>query len=178
MLAGPLLAGRLGVANAYGTAVGDDKLTHAYVHDIIRYYLGEKPLVPSVETLDLARPEHMERALDTLESLVVKPRRGHGGIGVVIAEGATRQELDALRERVRADPAGHVAQPLVRLSRHPTVIGDGVAARHVDLRPFVFLHGPDEPHVLPGGLTRVALEEGAMVVNSTQSGGAKDTWVV
>jgi uncharacterized circularly permuted ATP-grasp superfamily protein len=178
MLGPPLRAGRVGVLNAFGTGVADDKLAHAYVEDLVRFYLGEEPLLPSVPTLDLGRPGALEQALDTLEELVVKPRAGHGGHGVVIGAVATPSQLDAVRRRLRAAPDLHIAQPLVVLSTHPTVVGDALEDRHVDLRPFVFLHGPDDARVLPGGLTRVALERGAMVVNSTRNGGAKDTWVL
>ncbi len=170
-------AGTLGVVNAYGTQAGDDKLAHAYVETMIRFYLGEAPLLPSVPTLDLGRPEALEQALDTLEDLVVKPRNGYGGIGVVIVSQITREEVEALRDRLREDPTGYIAQPRVALSSHPTVIDGRLEPRHVDLRPFVFLHGPGDARVLPGGLTRVALGEGQLVVNSTQNGGVKDTWV-
>ena len=151
---------------------------HAYVEDMVRFYLGEEPLLRSVPTLDLARPEHRERALDEAAELVFKPRDGYGGAGVVIGPHADPKDVEEVRRRVREDPGAYVAQPLVMLSRHPTVIDGLLEPRHVDLRPFVFLHGPDDARVLPGGLTRVAFDEGALVVNSTQNGGAKDTWVI
>ena len=178
LLGGPLRAGTLGVVNAFGTGVADDKLTHAYVDDMVRFYLGEEPEIASVPTLDLARPDHLERALDTFAELVVKPRAGHGGIGVMICPHAEPADVAALRDRVRASPREWVAQPLVTFSTHPTVVGGSLEPRHVDLRPFVFMHGLDHPRVLPGGLTRYATAEGALVVNSTQSGGFKDTWVL
>ena len=178
LLAGPLRAGTLGVVNAFGTGVGDDKLTHAYVEDMVRYYLGEEPAIRSVPTYDLARPDHLEQALDTFDDLVVKPRAGYGGIGVMICPHAEPADVDALRERVRESPRDWVAQPLVHLSTHPTLIDGRLSPRHVDLRPFVFMHGPDHPRVLPGGLTRFAVDEGALGVNSTQNGGFKDTWVL
>jgi uncharacterized circularly permuted ATP-grasp superfamily protein len=171
-------AGTLGLVNAFGTALADDKLTHAYVEDMVRFYLREEPLLASVPTLDLARPEHRERALDEADELVFKPRAGYGGVDVVIGPHADREAIEQIRARVRAEPGAYVAQPLVLLSRHPTVIDGALAPRHVDLRPFVFLHGPDDARVLPGGLTRVAFGEGALVVNSTQNGGVKDTWVL
>jgi uncharacterized circularly permuted ATP-grasp superfamily protein len=174
----PLHAGTLGVVNAFGTGVGDDKLTHAYVEDIVRYYLGEEPAIRSVPTYDLARPDHLERALDTFDALVVKPRAGYGGIGVMICPHAEPADVEALRERVRESPRDWVAQPLVDLSTHPTLVDGRLSPRHVDLRPFVFMHGADHPRVLPGGLTRYAVDEGALVVNSTQNGGFKDTWVL
>jgi uncharacterized circularly permuted ATP-grasp superfamily protein len=178
-LLGPAIrAGTVGVVNAFGTGVGDDKLTHAYVEDMIRFYLGEEPRMGSVQTLDLARRDHLERALDTFGDLVVKPRAGHGGIGVTICPHAAPEDVETLRERVRAEPEAWVAQPLVALSTHPTLVDGALAPRHVDLRPFVFMHGPDHPRVMPGGLTRYAVDEGALVVNSTQNGGFKDTWVL
>jgi uncharacterized circularly permuted ATP-grasp superfamily protein len=170
--------GTLGVVNAFGSGLADDKLVHAYVEDMVGFYLGEEPLLRSVPTLDLARPEHRERALDEAAELVFKPRNGYGGDGVVIGPHAEASAIEEVRRRVEKDPSAYVAQPLVMLSRHPTVIDGLLEPRHVDLRPFVFLHGPDDARVLPGGLTRVAFGEGALVVNSTQNGGAKDTWIV
>jgi uncharacterized circularly permuted ATP-grasp superfamily protein len=178
LLERPLRAGTLGVVNAFGTGVADDKLSHAYVGDMIRFYLGEAPRLDAVPTFDLGRPDAFEEVLDRLDELVVKPRDGHGGQGVVIGPHASRAELDAVRRALLDDPHAFVAQPVVTLSEHPTVVDGGLWPRHVDLRPFVFLHGPDDARVLPGGLTRVALDAGAMVVNSTQNGGAKDTWVL
>jgi uncharacterized circularly permuted ATP-grasp superfamily protein len=178
-LLGPAVrAGTVGIVNAFGCGVGDDKLTHAYVEDMVRFYLGEEPRLRSIQTLDLARPADLERALDTFADLVIKPRAGHGGIGVMICPHAEPADVDAAREVVRASPHEWVAQPFVELSTHPTLIDGALSPRHVDLRPFVFMHGPDHPRVLPGGLTRFAVDEGAMVVNSSQNGGFKDTWVL
>ena len=140
--------------------------------------MGEETRVRSAQTLDLARRDHLEQALDRFDELVIKPRAGHGGLGVLVCPLAERAEIDARREEVRRAPEQWVAQPLVELSTHPTLIDGELAPRHVDLRPFVFMHGPDHPRVMPGGLTRFALEEGAVVVNSTQHGGFKDTWVL
>ena len=178
LLAAPLRAGTLAVVNAFGTAVAGDKLAHAYVEDLVRFHLGEEPLLRSVETLDLGRPELLERAMDELETLVVKPRTGQGGIGVVICPHAEREDVEDLRTAIAAAPGEFVAQPLMDISVHPTVIDGALCPRRVDLRPFVFLRASGEAAVMPGGLTRVALGEGAMVVNSTQNGGAKDTWVL
>jgi uncharacterized circularly permuted ATP-grasp superfamily protein len=178
LLAPAISAGTVGVVNAFGTGVGDDKLTHAYVEDMIRFYLGEEPRVRSVQTLDLARRDHLEQALDRFDELVIKPRASQGGAGVMICPHAERAEVDELRERVREHPEQWVAQPLVDLSTHATLVDGALSPRHVDLRPFVFMHGPDQPRVMPGGLTRYAAEEGAVVVNSTQNGGFKDTWVL
>ena len=178
LLLEPLRAGTLGMGNAFGVGVADDKLTHAYVEEMVRFYLGEEPALGSVQTLDLGRPEVLEEALDHFEELVIKPRRGYGGIGVVICRDADPAAVEAARQAVRAHPAGYIAQRLVCLSTHPTVIDGRFARRHVDLRPYVFL-GPDERvHVMPGGVTRVALEDGALIVNASQNGGAKDTWVL
>jgi uncharacterized circularly permuted ATP-grasp superfamily protein len=178
LLAGPLRAGTLGVVNGFGTGVADDKLSHAYVETMIRFYLGEEPLVESVRTYDVGDPEVLEEVLDRLEELVVKPRDGHGGHGVVLGPHAEPADLEATRQELAVEPERFVAQPLVMLSEHPTVVDGELEGRHVDLRPFVFLHGPGDARVLPGGLTRVALDAGALVVNSTQNGGAKDTWVL
>ena len=178
LLAPAIRAGTVRVVNAFGTGVGDDKLTHAYVEDMIRFYLGQDPLMRSVQTFDLARREHLQEALDRFAELVIKPRAGHGGIGVLVCPLAEPEVVEAMRERVRADPEQWVAQPLVELSTHATLIEGELAQRHVDLRPFVFLHGPDRPRVMPGGLTRYARDEGQIVVNSIQNGGFKDTWVL
>jgi uncharacterized circularly permuted ATP-grasp superfamily protein len=175
---GRLLHGHVRVVNAYGVGVGDDKLTHAYVEAMVRYYLGEEPLLDSVRTYDLGRPEIASEVLDRIDELVIKPRAGYGGEGVVICPHASREDVAAVRDAVREAPEDYIAQELVPLSEHPTVIDGAVVDRHVDLRPFVFL-GPDgSGRVFPGGLTRVALDEGALVVNSSQNGGAKDTWVL
>jgi uncharacterized circularly permuted ATP-grasp superfamily protein len=178
LLEEPWLAGRLALVNAFGTGVGDDKLAHAYVEDMVRYYLGEEPLLASVRTYDLGRGEVLAEALDRLDELVVKPRVGHGGEGVVICPHAERADVERIRAAVAASPEEYIAQELVPLSRHATVLDGTLEPRHVDLRPFVFL-GPDgAAEVLPGGLTRVAFDAGALVVNSSQNGGAKDTWVI
>ncbi|MEA2291463.1 MAG: hypothetical protein QOF17_483 [Solirubrobacteraceae bacterium] len=178
LLHGPLRAGTLGVVNGFGTAVADDKLSHAYVAEMVRFYLGEEPLLESVPTFDLGDPERLEEVLDRLDEMVVKPRDGHGGRGVTLGPHASPAELDDVRRDLAAEPTRYIAQPLVLLSTHSTVIGGELRQRHVDLRPFVFLHEGGRARVLPGGLTRVALEAGAMVVNSTRNGGAKDTWVL
>jgi uncharacterized circularly permuted ATP-grasp superfamily protein len=178
MLLEPIREGRIAVVNAFGTGVADDKLTHAYVEDMIRFYLDEDPILPSVETFDLGRPEILERALDVFDELVVKPRGGYGGEGVAVLPHAEPWDVEAVRESVLEQPEAFVAQRMVNLSCHPTVIGGRLAPRHVDLRPFTYLGSDDEARVVPGGLTRVALDAGALVVNSSQNGGAKDTWVL
>jgi uncharacterized circularly permuted ATP-grasp superfamily protein len=171
-------AGTLGVVNAFGCGVGDDKLAHAYVEDMIRFYLGEEPALHSVSTLDLGRPEQLERALDTFADLVVKPRAGQGGIGVVVCPHAEAADVEELRDRVRDSPEEWVAQPFVELSLHATLVDGTIAHRHVDLRPFAFMQGAEGAQVLTGGLTRFAMDEGAVVVNTTLNGGFKDTWVL
>jgi len=178
MLLPPLRAGTLGLVNAFGTGIADDKLAHAYVEDMVRFHLGEEPLLRSVPTLDLCVPAQFERALDELETLVVKPRLGHGGHGVMVCPHAEREDIERMRAQLIAQPQDYVAQPTIEISLHPTVIEGDLQPRHVDLRPFVFLRGEGKAAVMPGGLTRVAFGEGAMVVNSTQNGGAKDTWVL
>jgi uncharacterized circularly permuted ATP-grasp superfamily protein len=178
LLAPALRAGGIRMVNCFGTGIGDDKLAHAYVPDIVRFYLGEEPLLGQVETFDLGEPRTLERALDVFDELVVKDRGSYGGLGVVVCPHADRADVEQLRARVRAAPQDYVAQRLVALSTHPTVVDGRLAPRHVDLRPYVLMSAPDAVEVLPGGVTRVALDEGALVVNSSQNGGAKDTWVL
>ena len=178
LLAEPWRAGRLGMVNGFGIGVGDDKLAHAYVEDMVRYYLEEEPTVSSVRTYDLGRPELLEEALDRFGELVIKPRAAYGGVGVVICPHAEPEDVEETRSKVVESPQDFIAQELIPLSCHPTVIDGELQPRHVDLRPFVFLGPDDEAGVLPGGLTRVAFDEGALVVNSSQNGGAKDTWVI
>jgi uncharacterized circularly permuted ATP-grasp superfamily protein len=170
-------AGHVTLANAIGNGVADDKLLYTYVPDLIRYYLHEEPIIPNVETYRLDDPSTVEDVLDNLATLVLKPVDGAGGKGIVIGPHADKSTLDTLRVAVRADPRGWIAQRPVALSTSPTLIGDRVAPRHIDLRPFAINDGSDV-WLLPGGLTRVALPEGALVVNSSQGGGSKDTWVL
>jgi uncharacterized circularly permuted ATP-grasp superfamily protein len=171
-------AGGVRLINCFGTGIADDKLAHAYVPDMIRFYLGEEPLLQQVETFDLGQPRTLQRALDVFDELVVKDRGSYGGTGVVVCPHAERADVEELRERVCAAPGEYVAQRLVGLSTHPTEIHGTLAPRHVDLRPFVLMSALDDIRVLPGGITRVALDPGALVVNASQNGGAKDTWVV
>jgi uncharacterized circularly permuted ATP-grasp superfamily protein len=171
------LHGHVRVVNAFGVGVGDDKLAHAYVEDMVRYYLGEEPRLRSVRTFDLGGPDVLTEALDRIDELVVKPRAGYGGDGVVICPHAEPADVERIRGAVQEAPEDYIAQELVPLSVHPTVIDGELVERHVDLRPFVFL-GDDDAFVMPGGLTRVAMDEGALVVNSSQNGGAKDTWIL
>ena len=144
---------------------------------MVRFYLGEEPLIESVKTWDLSTPRAMNEALDRLDELVVKPRAGHGGAGVVLGPLASDNERDQVRQALRNAPNDFIVQDFTPLSTHPTIVDGTLQARHVDLRPFIF-YGADEPVAMPGGLTRVALTEGEMIVNSSSGGGAKDTWVV
>jgi uncharacterized circularly permuted ATP-grasp superfamily protein len=173
-------AGTVTVANGIGTGVADDKAVFAYTPDMIRYYLGEEPLLPIVETHLLRDPDVRKRVIRDLDQFVVKPTGASGGYGVLIGPKATYRELAQMRDAIEKDPASFIAQPMVQLSAHPTYVGQGssiaLVPRHVDLRPFVLLGS--KARVLPGGLTRVALREGSMIVNSSQGGGSKDTWVV
>ncbi len=170
-------AGNVTIANAVGNGVADDKLTYTYIPDLIRYYLHEEPLLDNVESYRLDEPDVLARVLDTLDELVVKPVDGAGGAGIVIGPQASKTELATLRKKVAADPRGWMAQRPVALSTSPVLIGEGLAPRHIDLRPFAVNDGEDV-WLLPGGLTRVALPEGELVVNSSQGGGSKDTWVL
>ncbi len=170
-------AGSVTIANAVGNGVADDKLVYTYMPDLIRYYLGEEPLLANVDTWRLEEPDSLAEVLDRLDELVVKPVDGSGGKGIIIGPAAEPAELDAARRRLRADPRGWIAQPVVQLSTVPTLAEDSLRPRHVDLRPFAVNDG-DDVWVLPGGLTRVALQEGQLVVNSSQGGGSKDTWVL
>lgn len=177
---GLMLAARLGnvtIANAVGNGVADDKLVYTYLPALIRYYLGEEPKLKNVDTWRLEDPGALEEVLDRLDELVVKPVDGSGGKGLVVGPAATKSQLEELRRRLIADPRGWIAQPVVQLSTIPTLVEDGVRPRHADLRPFAVNDGRDV-WVLPGGLTRVALPEGQLVVNSSQGGGSKDTWVI
>ena len=169
-------AGNVGLANAIGTGVADDKSTYPYVPDMIRFYLGEEPILKNVPTWQCKRPEDLAHVMDKLAELVVKEVQGSGGYGMLIGPAASKAEIEAFRKRVRANPSNYIAQPTLSLSTCPTFVDKGVAPRHVDLRPFV-LSGK-EARLVPGGLTRVALREGSLVVNSSQGGGTKDTWIV
>jgi len=171
------LAGNVTLANAVGTGIGDDKAIYSYVPDIIRFYLGEDPLLKNVPTWRCREPDSLAYVLDHLAELVVKEVSGSGGYGMLIGPHAARAELDVFRQKLKRDPANFIAQPTLSLSTCPTSFDTGVAPRHVDLRPFV-LSGSDGVRVVPGGLTRVALQEGSLVVNSSQGGGTKDTWIV
>ncbi len=177
LLLEPVRRGTLAVVNPFGGGLADDKLVHAYVEEMIRFYLGEEPLIESVPTYDLGDPEVCERVMPRLAELVVKPRAGLGGEDVVVGPQSERGESQRIERSVRLDPGDWIAQEVVTLSTHPTVVDGRLEPRHVDLRPFVIGGGRDAA-VAPGALTRVALPEGELVVNSSQGGGGKDTWVL
>jgi uncharacterized circularly permuted ATP-grasp superfamily protein len=168
--------GTVGLANAPGAGVADDKVVYAFVPKIIRYYLGEEAILPNVPTYVCLYEADRKWVLEHLAELVVKPANESGGYGMMIGPMASERERAEFAARIQADPRNYIAQPLVRLSTVPTIVDDHVEPRHVDLRPFV-LQG-EKLYVTPGGLTRVALRRGSTVVNSSQGGGSKDTWVV
>jgi uncharacterized circularly permuted ATP-grasp superfamily protein len=179
-VAGVLNAARAGnvvIANAVGNGVGDDKLVYTYVPTMIQYYLNERPLLPNVSTFRCWLGDERTHVLDRLDELVLKPVEGSGGYGILFGPNATAKELANARREIQEDPRGWIAQPVVQLSTVPTKVADQLSPRHVDLRPFAVNDG-EEVFVLPGGLTRVALPSGSLVVNSSQGGGSKDTWVL
>jgi uncharacterized circularly permuted ATP-grasp superfamily protein len=169
-------SGRVAIANALGTGVADDKAVYAYMPQIIKYYLDEEQIIPNVPTYLCSQPSQQQYVLEHLAELVVKATGESGGYGMLIGPQSTASERSEFADRIRANPRNYIAQPTLCLSRVPTLFDDGLAGRHVDLRPYI-LHG-HEIYVNPGGLTRVALTEGSLVVNSSQGGGTKDTWVV
>lgn len=168
--------GNVALANAPGTGVADDKVVYAYVPDMIRYYMDEEPILPNVPTYICQRDEDRKYVLAHLDELVVKAANESGGYGMLIGPHATNEQRAEFAEKIKQDPRNFIAQPTLSLSRMPTVVDGVLQGRHVDLRPYI-LHGP-ETWILPGGLTRVALKKGSLVVNSSQGGGSKDTWVV
>ena len=169
-------AGQVTLANAIGTGVADDKSTYVYVPDMIRFYLGEEPILANVPTWQLRKPNDLQYVVERLDQLVVKEVQGSGGYGMLVGPAASRAEREEFRERILHNPANYIAQPTLALSTCPTFVAAGIAPRHVDLRPYV-LSGKSVS-VVPGGLTRVALRNGSLVVNSSQGGGTKDTWVL
>ena len=168
--------GNIGLANAPGTGVADDKVVYAYVPRIIKYYLGEDALIPNVDTYLCGEPDSMKYVLENIEKLVVKEANEAGGYGMLIGPKADKAEHDKFRALIKSNPRNYIAQPTISLSRSPCLVEDGLEGRHIDLRPYI-LFG-DKIHVTPGGLTRVALKKGSLVVNSSQGGGSKDTWVL
>jgi uncharacterized circularly permuted ATP-grasp superfamily protein len=169
-------AGNVTLANAFGTGIADDKSIYPYVPKMIEFYLGEKPILQNVPTHICREPDALKYTLDNLADLVVKEVHGAGGYGMLVGPAATQAEIEDFRKVLLAHPGNYIAQPTLSLSTCPTYVESGVAPRHIDLRPFV-LSGQDV-QMVPGGLTRVALKEGSLVVNSSQGGGTKDTWVL
>ncbi|MFO0406133.1 MAG: circularly permuted type 2 ATP-grasp protein [Labrys sp. (in: a-proteobacteria)] len=171
------LAGNVTLANAVGTGVADDKAVYSYMPDIVRFFLDEEPILKNVPTWRCREPDALKYVLDNLSDLVVKEVSGSGGYGMLIGPHASKAQIEDFRRKLIADPVGYIAQPTLALSTCPCFVESGIAPRHVDLRPFV-LTGADRIRIVPGGLTRDALKEGSLVVNSSQGGGTKDTWVL
>jgi uncharacterized circularly permuted ATP-grasp superfamily protein len=170
-------AGQVTLANAVGTGIADDKAVYSYMPAILKFYLGEEPLLKNVPTWRCREADHLTYVLDHLEELVIKEVHGSGGYGMLIGPKADKATIAAFRAKLKSNPKNFIAQPTLALSTCPTCVEEGVAPRHVDLRPFV-LTGRDRVRIVPGGLTRVALKKGSLVVNSSQGGGTKDTWVL
>jgi uncharacterized circularly permuted ATP-grasp superfamily protein len=169
-------AGRINIANAVGTGIADDKSTYPFIPDVIKFYLGEDPILNNVPTYQCRKPQELSYVLANLSSLVVKEVHGAGGYGMLVGPAASKAQIEDFRARLIAKPEGYIAQPTLALSTCPTFVESGIAPRHIDLRPYVLCG--KETKLVPGGLCRVALEEGSLVVNSSQGGGTKDTWVL
>ena len=170
-------AGKITLANAVGTGVADDKAVYSYMPEIVRFYFSEEPILKNVPTWRCREKDAQAYVLEHLEELVVKEVAGSGGYGMLIGPASDKKTCESFAEKIKADPDDFIAQPTLALSTSPTFVGSGIAPRHVDLRPFV-LAGADKIRIVPGGLTRVALKEGSLVVNSSQGGGTKDTWIL
>jgi uncharacterized circularly permuted ATP-grasp superfamily protein len=170
-------AGNVTLANAVGTGIADDKAIYSYMPEILKFYLGEEPLLKNVPTWRCREPDHLSYVLDHLPELVVKEVHGSGGYGMLIGPSASKVAIEHFRAKLKTNPNNFIAQPTLALSTCPTCAEQGIAPRHVDLRPFV-LTGRNRTYIVPGGLTRVALKDGSLVVNSSQGGGTKDTWVL
>lgn len=170
-------AGGITIANAPGAGIADDKAVYSYMPEIVQFYTGEKAILRNVETYRCSEPEGLKYVLDNLKDLVVKEVHGSGGYGMLVGPAASKKELEAFRAKLEANPGNYIAQPTLSLSTVPIFVDHGLAPRHVDLRPFVLV-SPAGIDITPGGLTRVALKEGSLVVNSSQGGGTKDTWVL
>jgi uncharacterized circularly permuted ATP-grasp superfamily protein len=169
-------AGKLALANAPGSGVADDKVVYSYVPEMIRYYLNESPILPNVETYLCSNPEHLDYVLKHLAELVVKPANESGGYGMLVGPHSTAAEISKFHKIIQENPRNYIAQPTLALSTCPTLCDNKLEPRHIDLRPFI-LQG-DSSFVTAGGLTRVALQRGSLVVNSSQGGGSKDTWII
>jgi uncharacterized circularly permuted ATP-grasp superfamily protein len=169
-------AGRLTIVNAPGAGIADDKSIYTYMPDIVEFYTGRPPILKNVPTYVCRRPDDLKYVLENLAKLVVKQVHGSGGYGMLVGPAATKDEIEMFAMLVKARPDRYIAQPTLALSTCPTLVESGIAERHLDLRPFVLIG--DRVRLTPGGLTRVALREGSLVVNSSQGGGTKDTWVL
>lgn len=169
-------AGRLTIVNAPGAGIADDKSIYTYMPDIVEFYTGRPPILKNVPTFQCRKPDDLKYVLEHLPELVVKQVHGSGGYGMLVGPTASRDEIDMFRMKLQAKPDNYIAQPTLALSTCPTLVEAGIAERHLDLRPFVLVG--DRVRLTPGGLTRVALREGSLVVNSSQGGGTKDTWVL
>jgi uncharacterized circularly permuted ATP-grasp superfamily protein len=169
-------SGGVAICSAPGAGVADDKAVYTYVPEMIRFYLGEAPILKNVQTWKCADPSDRRYVLENLKDLVVKEVHGSGGYGMLVGPASTKEQIAAYAERIKADPEDFIAQPTLSLSTVPTFVDHGLAPRHVDLRPYCLVGR--EVHLCPGGLTRVAMREGSLVVNSSQGGGVKDTWVL
>ncbi|MDA7994282.1 MAG: circularly permuted type 2 ATP-grasp protein, partial [Pirellulales bacterium] len=170
-------SGGITIANAPGTGIADDKAIYSYMPEIIEFYTGEKPLLNNVPTWRCSEPESLKYVLEHLSELVVKEVHGSGGYGMLIGPASSKRELANFQKKLKAKPGNYIAQPLLSLSTVPIFAKSGLTPRHVDLRPFVLV-SPQGVDITPGGLTRVALKKGSVVVNSSQGGGTKDTWVL
>ena len=170
-------SGNLTIANAPGSGIADDKAIYSYIPDIINFYTGEKPLLKNVKTWRCSEKNHLKYVLDNLDSLVVKEVHGSGGYGMLIGPKSTKKKIESFRKKIISNPDKYIAQPTLELSTVPVLTNKGLSSRHVDLRPFILI-SPKSINITPGGLTRVALKDGSLVVNSSQGGGTKDTWVL
>ena len=170
-------AGKITIANAPGTGIADDKAIYSFMPEIVEFYTGEKPLLANVPTWRCSESDSLAYVLDNLAELVVKEVHGSGGYGMLIGPTSSKKEIAAFAAKLRARPDNYIAQPTLALSTVPILAKAGLAPRHVDLRPFVLV-SPDGIRITPGGLTRVAIKQGSLVVNSSQGGGTKDTWVL
>ena len=170
-------SGAVTLANAPGTGIADDKAIYSYMPDIVEFYTGEKAILQNVPTWRCSDPDSLKYVLDNLADLVVKEVHGSGGYGMLVGPAASKKDVEAFRKKLKARPGNYIAQPTLALSTVPIFTNSGLAPRHVDLRPFVLM-SPEGIRITPGGLTRVAMKKGSLVVNSSQGGGTKDTWVL
>ena len=170
-------SGNLILANAPGSGIADDKAIYSYIPDIINFYIGEKPLLKNVKTWRCSEKTHLKYVIDNLDSLVVKEVHGSGGYGMLIGPKSTKKKIASFKKKILKNPNKYIAQPTLELSTVPVLTNKGLCSRHIDLRPFVLV-SPNGIKITPGGLTRVALKDGSLVVNSSQGGGTKDTWVL